>query len=76
VVAFLFSRYVGPSVIVFIPTILAVILIRLTAGKGQARRRLFSHEQWHLSLKWLVISLGLALALRLGISLAGNGRPR
>jgi membrane protease YdiL (CAAX protease family) len=67
---FLLPRYVGPAVIVFIPTILAAILIRLTAGKGQVQY-LFSREQWHISLKWLLISLGLALVLRLGISQAG-----
>jgi len=75
-VLFMLPGLGGPAIIVFIPTSMAVILIRLTAGKDQARRRLFSHEQWHLSLKWLLISLGMVLALRVGVSLAGNGRPR
>ncbi len=70
-VLFMLPGLGGPAIIVFIPTIMAVILISLTAGKGQARRRLFGREQWRISLKWLVISLGLALALRLGISLVG-----
>lgn len=68
---FLLPRYAGPAVIVFMPTIVAVILIRLTVGKGQVRPRLFSRKQWRITLKWLLISLGLALTLRLGISLAG-----
>jgi membrane protease YdiL (CAAX protease family) len=67
----LLPGYVGPIIIVFIPTITAVILIILTTGSNQVRPRLFSRTAWHLTLKWLVISLGLALALRLGVSLLG-----
>lgn len=59
----------GPTIIVFIPTILAAILIRYSAGKGHVRRRLFSRTQWYISLKWLLVSLGLALGLRATISL-------
>jgi membrane protease YdiL (CAAX protease family) len=59
----------GASLIVFIPTILAVILNRYLADKGQERPALFSRQRWAISLKWLVISLGLALVLRLGVSL-------
>jgi len=61
----------GPSLIVFVPTITAVLLIRFTYGKGQVKTRLFSRDQWRISLKWLLISLGLALALRVGVGLAG-----
>lgn len=61
----------GISIAVFIPTVLAATLIRLTAGKGQVRSRLFSRNAWRIDLKWLLISLGLALALRLGVSLLG-----
>jgi membrane protease YdiL (CAAX protease family) len=61
----------GPALIVFIPVILAIILTRYTAGQGQIRPRLFSRRQWRISLKWLVVSLGLALALRAGVSLLG-----
>lgn len=68
---FLLPEIGGPSIIVFIPTILAVILIRLTAGKGQIRSRLFSRSAWGINLKWLLISVGLALALRAGVSLFG-----
>lgn len=61
----------GPVIAVYIPTITAVTLIALTAGKSQVRARLFTIKAWHISLKWLFISLGLALALRLGVSLMG-----
>jgi membrane protease YdiL (CAAX protease family) len=70
-ILFLLPGISGPSLIVFIPTILAVVLIRYTFGKGQIRPRLFSRQQWAISLKWLAISLGLALLLRLGVSLLG-----
>jgi membrane protease YdiL (CAAX protease family) len=68
---FLLPGYAGPALVVFIPTITAVTLITLTAGKSQVRPRLFSVGAWHLSLKWLLISLGVALALRLGVSVLG-----
>lgn len=65
----LLPGYAGPALVVFIPLIMAVILIGLTAGKGQIRPRLFSRQAWGINLKWLFVSLGLALALRLGVSL-------
>jgi membrane protease YdiL (CAAX protease family) len=68
-VLFLLPGLAGPAIIVFIPTILAAVLIRYTAGKGQVRRQLFSREQWPISLKWLLAGLGLALGLRAGVSL-------
>lgn len=61
----------GPVIAVYIPTITAVTLIALTAGKSQVRARLFTIKAWHISLKWLFISLGLALSLRSGVSLLG-----
>lgn len=61
----------GPVIGVFIPTVTAVTLISLTVGISQVRPRLFSTRAWHISLKWLFISLGVALALRLGVSLLG-----
>jgi membrane protease YdiL (CAAX protease family) len=61
----------GPLIVVFIPVITAVTLITLTAGKGEVRARLFNARAWRLSWKWLFISLGVALALRLGVSLLG-----
>jgi membrane protease YdiL (CAAX protease family) len=61
----------GPLLVVFIPAVTAVALIGLTAGPSQVRVRLFSRRVWRLSWKWLLISLGVALALRLGVSLLG-----
>ena len=70
-VLLLLPGLVGPVIIVFIPTITAVTLITLTAGKSQVRPRLFSRKAWRINLKWLLISLGIALALRLGVSVLG-----
>jgi membrane protease YdiL (CAAX protease family) len=67
----LLPGYVGPVIIVFIPLIMAVILISLTDGISQVRPRLFGRQAWGINLRWLLISLGLALALRLGVSLLG-----
>jgi membrane protease YdiL (CAAX protease family) len=68
---FLLPGLAGPAVVVFIPTITAVILIAVMTGRSQVRARLFSAKAWRLSLKWLLISLGLGLALRLGVTLLG-----
>lgn len=73
----LLPTYVGPILVVFVPTLTAVILVALTAGWSQIRKRLFSRAVWHISVKWMFISLGIALGLRLGISLLGlvRGHP-
>ena len=68
---FLLPGLAGPAVVVFIPAITAVILISVIAGRSQVRARLFSGKAWRLSLKWLFISLGLGLTLRLGVTLLG-----
>ncbi|MCB8985936.1 MAG: CPBP family intramembrane metalloprotease [Ardenticatenaceae bacterium] len=70
ILAFL-PGYAGPAIVVFIPAVTAVILISHTAGKSQVRPRLFSRRAWHFTFKWLLISLGLTLVLRLGVSLLG-----
>ena len=70
-VFFLLPGLAGVVIGVFIPTITAVVLIAVTAGRGQIRVRLFSAKAWRLSIKWLLISLGLGLTLRLGVSLLG-----
>ena len=57
-----------PMLMVLVPALLAVILTALTGGgRGVAAllRRLF---QWRLSLKWYLITLGLALLVRLSMS--------
>jgi hypothetical protein len=56
-ILFLLPGVSGPALIVFIPVILAVVLTRYTAGKGQIRPRMFSRQRWAISLKWLVVSL-------------------
>lgn len=62
----------GPVMVVFIPTAAAVLLIRIGAGRGQVSNLLFTHRAWRVSLKWVVISLGLALVLRLGVGILGS----
>jgi uncharacterized protein len=57
-----------PMLMVLVPALLAVILTSLTdGGRGVIAllRRLF---QWRLSLKWYLITLGLALLVRLSMS--------
>lgn len=68
---FLLPGIGGATIGVLIPTITAVALIGITAGRSQIRGRLFSAKAWRLNLKWLLISLGLGLALRLGVSALG-----
>jgi membrane protease YdiL (CAAX protease family) len=70
-VLLLLPGYAGAALVVFIPLILAVILISVTDGKSKIRPRLFSRQAWSINLSWLLISLSLALALRLGVSLLG-----
>lgn len=61
----------GPALVVFIPTAAAAALVRLEAGRGQVTNLLFTNRAWRVTLKWTVISLGLALVLRLVVSGAG-----
>jgi membrane protease YdiL (CAAX protease family) len=70
-VLLLLPGYAGPALVVFIPLITAATLIGLTDGRSQIRPRLFSRQAWGINLKWILISLGLALVLRLGVSLLG-----
>ncbi len=70
-VLFLLPGIGGLSIVAFIPTILAVTLVRLITGKGQVRSRLFSRNGWRINFKWLLICLGLALALRAGVTVLG-----
>ena len=62
----------GPVMVVFIPTAAAVLLIRVGAGRGQVSNLLFTQRAWRVNLKWAVISLGLALVLRLGVGVLGS----
>lgn len=61
----------GPALVVFIPTAAAAALVRLEAGRGQVTNLLFTNRAWRVTLNWTVISLGLALVLRLVVSGAG-----
>ena len=65
----------GPALVVFIPALVAALLLRLTGGS--IRNQLFSKHVWRISAKWAAISLGAALALRLAASVLGlfAGRP-
>ncbi len=68
---FLLPGFLGPLIVVIIPTVVGIAVIATTAGRTQVRPRLFSARAWQLSVKWALISLGVALALRLGVSLLG-----
>lgn len=57
-----------PLMMVFIPALLAIILTALTDGRkgvGALLKKLF---QWQIGFKWFAIALGLALGLRLAMS--------
>ena len=60
---------VAPALVVFIPTLIAVLLITLTDGWHAVRKALFSARAWRIGIKWLLISLAAALALRVFTSL-------
>lgn len=62
----------GPVMVVFIPTAAALLVIRVGAGRGQVSNLLFTPRAWSVSVKWAVITLGLALVLRLGVGAAGS----
>ncbi len=62
----------GPMVVVFVPTLVAMLLIRVGVGRGQVSNLIFNRGVWRVSLKWVGISLGLALALRLGVGALGS----
>ena len=58
-----------PVVMVFIPALMAVTLIALSEGRAGVRLLLGKLVRWRISLKWAVIAVGLALVMRLTISL-------
>ncbi len=61
-------RQVLPFLIVLLPTLIAIGLTALNEGGIGVRSLLGQVGQWRISLKWLLIALGLALLLRLAIS--------
>lgn len=64
---------VGPVVVVFVPALVAAALVA-TEGKGALRDWLFRSGMWRIRWQWAAISLGLAVAVRLGVNLVG-GNP-
>jgi membrane protease YdiL (CAAX protease family) len=60
---------VGPVLVVFIPTLLAVALVAAEGGFKKVGPALFSGSNWRISFKWAAAGLGMALALRAGVSL-------
>jgi membrane protease YdiL (CAAX protease family) len=61
-------REVLPFLIVLLPTIIALGLTAISEGGSGVRALLGKLGQWRISLKWLFITLGLALLMRLAIS--------
>lgn len=61
----------GPMLVVFFPMLASTLLIALTEGGRQVRQQLFSRAAWSASLKWVLVSLGVALLLRLTVVLLG-----
>jgi membrane protease YdiL (CAAX protease family) len=61
-------RAVLPFLIVLLPTLIAIGLTTLSEGGNGVRTLLGQVGQWRMSLKWLFIALGLALLMRLAIS--------
>lgn len=59
---------ITPMMIAVIPTILAILLTALTDGGKGLRALLKKPFEWRVSFKWYVIALGLALGLRLTMS--------
>lgn len=59
---------ITPLMIALIPAILAILLTALTNGARGVRALLKKLFAWRVSFKWYVIALGLALGLRLMMS--------
>ena len=58
-----------PLLIALIPAVMAIILTALVDGRKGVGALLKKRFQWRVSLKWYFIALGLALVLRLTMSL-------
>jgi membrane protease YdiL (CAAX protease family) len=64
---------VAAVVMVFVPALLAISLTAVTEGRAGVRSLLGKLAQWHISLKWVAIALGLALVIRLTMSFIALG---
>ena len=62
-----------PVVMVFIPALMAICLTALSEGKTGVRSLLSKLVQWRISIKWVIIALALAFAVRLTMSLIALG---
>jgi membrane protease YdiL (CAAX protease family) len=60
---------VAPLMIAIIPALMAIILTALTVGRKGVGALLKKRFQWQVGSKWYLIALGLALVLRLTMSL-------
>jgi len=59
-----------PLLMVLVPALVAVVLSALTGGRAGVSTLLRKLVAWRLSLKWYVIMFGLALLVRLSMSIA------
>jgi len=59
---------IPPLMIAVIPAVLAIFLTALTAGGRGVRALLKKPFEWRVGFKWYVVALGLALGLRLTMS--------
>ena len=64
-----FPPEILPLMIAIIPAIMAITLTGLTSGRKGERSLLRKLFQWRVALKWYLIALGMALVLRLAMSL-------
>ena len=62
-----------PVGMVFIPALMAICLTALSEGKTGVRLLLSKLVQWRISIKWVIIALALAFAVRLTMSLIALG---
>jgi membrane protease YdiL (CAAX protease family) len=62
-----------PVIMVFIPGLMAISLTALAEGQAGVRSLLGKLVQWRVNLKWVGITLALALVIRLTMSLIALG---
>ena len=62
-------RTVLPFLMVLLPAFMAIGLTALSEGQSGVRSLLSKLGQWRISPKWLIITMSLALSVRLAISL-------
>lgn len=60
---------ITPLALVFVPALLAVILAALAGGRSAVGALLNKLFQWRVGFKWAILAIGLALGVRLAISL-------